>query len=151
MSNPLLLIRIKSSPTENCLNIVFTEAEYDRKLFFQLIRCCVCRDTLVRLIWDELSQMFGIFRFHPWSEWWTDGFSASFFLFCEGWGRAPPAVISPRLFLNHTENNHPLGHWVNQQGGNQTTDLRKLLLLQLCGYSSGQHRGGKSHCISRQG
>lgn len=33
-----------------------------------------------------------------------------FIFFCEGWGRAPPAVISPRLFLNHTENNHLLGH-----------------------------------------
>lgn len=27
MYNPLLLIRIVSSPTENCLNIVFAEAE----------------------------------------------------------------------------------------------------------------------------
>lgn len=142
MSNPLLLIRIVSSPTENCLNIVFAKAEYDRKLFFQLIKCSVCRDTLVTLIWDEFSQMFGIFRFHPWSEWWTDGFSATI---CEGWGRAPPAVISPRLFLNHTENNHQLGHWVYQRGGNHTTDMRKLLPWRLCGYMSGQHRGGKSH------
>lgn len=31
-------------------------------------------------------------------------------LYCEGWGQALPAVIVPRLFLNHTENNHPLGH-----------------------------------------
>lgn len=78
MFNPLLLIRIVSSSTENCLNIVFAEAEYDGKLFSQLIRCSICRDTLVMLIWDEFSQMFGIFRFHPWSEWWTDGFSTSF-------------------------------------------------------------------------
>lgn len=65
MSNPLLLIRIESSPTENCLNIAFAEAEYDRKLVFQLIRCSVCRDTPAMLIWGELPQMFGIFRFHP--------------------------------------------------------------------------------------
>lgn len=32
MSNPLLLIRIEASPTENCLNIAFAEAEYDGKL-----------------------------------------------------------------------------------------------------------------------
>lgn len=65
MSNPLLLIRIVASPTENCLNVVFVEAEYDRKLLFLLIRCRVCWDTPPMLIWGRFSQMFGIFRFHP--------------------------------------------------------------------------------------
>lgn len=149
MCNPLLLIRILSSPSENCLNIVFAEAEYDRKLFFQLIRYSVCRDTLVTLIWDEFSQMFGIFRFHPWSEWWTDGFSESFL-----W-RVGASASLLRSFHHVcfwiTEKNHPLGHWVYKQGGNHTADMRKLLPWWLHDYMSGQHQGEKSHQTSCQG
>lgn len=91
MSNPLLLIRIESSPTENCLNIAFAEAEYDGKLV-QLIRCRVCRDTPAMLIRGEFPQMFGIFRFHLQSDW--------FFLplLSEGGdGRLLRSILHPRF------------------------------------------------------
>lgn len=119
MSNPLLLIRIASSPTGNCLNIVFAEAEYDRKLFLQLIRCSVCGDTRSRLIWDKFSQMFRIFRFHPQSE-------QMVFFTPVSCAREVGMVIPTCLFLYHVENNHPLGHRVTQQGGNQRTDVETL-------------------------
>lgn len=146
MSNPLLLIGIVSSPTENCLNIVSAEAECDRKLFFQPIRRSVCGDTPAILIWDEVSQMFGIFRFHPWS-WMTNRWLFCiffFFFFRKGLGTSVSRGHSATLvFESQKKNNHPLGRWVRQQGGNQTTDMGKLLPWRPCGCTSGQHRRGK--------